>query len=150
MIDAKGNTFGTEDENYEKGINLELSDATKLDSRIASLPEEMLFDVVIADVPCSGLGIIGRKNDIKYHMTPDILEKLSQQGLVILENAVHYVKKDGRICYSTCTINPKENEEVVNRFLGSNSDFEKIEEKTFLQGIDGSDGFYFCILRRIN
>lgn len=139
-----------EDEKYEKGINLELSDATKLDSRIASLPEEMLFDVVIADVPCSGLGIIGRKNDIKYHMTPDILEKLSQQGLVILENAVHYVKKDGRICYSTCTINPKENEEVVNRFLGSNSDFEKIEEKTFLQGIDGSDGFYFCILRRIN
>lgn len=126
-------------------LNLEISDATELDEELASLPNEEKFDVVIADVPCSGLGIMGRKNDIKYHMTADIMKELSEQGLVILKNASQYVKPYGRICFSTCTINPAENGDVVRAFLDS-SDFSILDERTFLQGVDGSDGFYYCIL----
>lgn len=165
-----------------KGIKLEVSDATTLDTTISELPDDKKFDVVIADVPCSGLGIIGRKNDIKYHMSPEIMKTLSEQGLVILRNASRYVKKGGRICFSTCTINPAENGEVVRRFIDMSSDYDVsisedvdsdssrdadtelrknidvaeqekeykiIEEKTFLQGIDGSDGFYFCIIEAV-
>ena len=137
------------------GIRPEVSDATVIDESIAGLPDDEKFDVVIADVPCSGLGIIGRKNDIKYHMSPEIMEELSKQGLVILKNAAKYVKKGGRICFSTCTINPSENGEVVRSFLkevsegravGGEHDYKIMEEKTYLQGIDGSDGFYFCII----
>jgi len=126
-------------------LNLEISDATELDETLASLPDDEKFDVVIADVPCSGLGIMGRKNDIKYHMTADIMKELSEQGLVILKNASQYVKPYGRICFSTCTINPAENGNVVRAFLDS-SDFSILDERTFLQGVDGSDGFYYCIL----
>lgn len=126
-------------------LNLEISDATELDESLAKLPDAEKFDVVIADVPCSGLGIMGRKNDIKYHMTADIMKELSEQGLVILKNASQYVKPHGRICFSTCTINPVENGDVVRAFLDS-SDFSILDERTFLQGVDGSDGFYYCIL----
>ncbi len=126
-------------------LNLEISDATELDESLAKLPDAEKFDVVIADVPCSGLGIMGRKNDIKYHMTADIMKELSEQGLVILKNASQYVKPHGRICFSTCTINPAENGDVVRAFLES-ADFSILDERTFLQGVDGSDGFYYCIL----
>ena len=143
-----------DEERVQPGINLEIGDATKIYSDLVTLSDEEKFDVVIADVPCSGLGIIGRKNDIKYHMTPEILEELADQGLVILTNASYYVKRGGRICFSTCTINPQENGEVVRRFLEDNKEnenngFEIMDEKTFLQGIDGSDGFYYCILRKM-
>ncbi|MCR5543767.1 MAG: 16S rRNA (cytosine(967)-C(5))-methyltransferase RsmB [Eubacterium sp.] len=132
---------------YQPGINLEVRDAT-----VSPEKEDKSyigkFDKVIADVPCSGLGIIGRKNDIKYHVTKQQMEELSEMGLSILKNASRYVKKGGRICFSTCTINPGENQEVVKKFLESQegAGFEIKEERTFLQGIDGSDGFYYCIL----
>ena len=130
------------------GIKLEIKDATELDEEFAKRPSDKKADVVLVDVPCSGLGIIGRKNDIKYHTSPEAMKELAEQGLRILKNASHYVKQGGRICFSTCTINPAENQDVVRAFLESDEGnrFEIREERTFLQGIDGSDGFYYCIL----
>ena len=136
-------------ENAERmgaSLTVEIGDATELDKDLIELPDDEKFDVVIADVPCSGLGIIGRKNDIKYHVTPESMEELAVQGLKILKNASNYLKKNGTLCFSTCTINPKENGDVVKAFLDE-SDFSIVEEKTFLQGIDGSDGFYYCIMK---
>ena len=135
-------------EKYQPGVNVEIFDATELDEDILKLTESERFDVIIADVPCSGLGIIGRKNDIKYHVTPESLSSLAEQGLTILRNASKYVKKGGRICFSTCTINPTENGEVVRAFLKDNDDYSIVEERTFIQGIDGSDGFYYCVITR--
>ena len=116
--------------------------------RNSQRPSDKKADVVLVDVPCSGLGIIGRKNDIKYHTSPEAMKELAEQGLRILKNASHYVKQGGRICFSTCTINPAENQDVVRAFLESDEGnrFEIREERTFLQGKDGSDGFYYCIL----
>ena len=133
---------------FQPGITVEWGDATEIDEHYVNLPEEDKFDVVIADVPCSGLGIIGRKNDIKYHMTPESLKSLANQGFTILSNASKYVKKGGRICFSTCTINPAENGGVVRAFLEDDNEFSIVEERTFIQGIDGSDGFYYSILTR--
>lgn len=128
------------------GIKTAINDATILNKDFIDVA-----DVVIADVPCSGLGIIGRKNDIKYHASLEAMSFLAKQGLTILKNASRYVKKEGRICFSTCTINPGENQEVVQAFLDSEegAGFKILEERTFLQGVDGSDGFYYCILNRI-
>ncbi len=138
-------------ESIKQGVFLQISDATELDKNLVSLPDEEKMDVVIADVPCSGLGIIGRKNDIKYHTSPEAMAELSDQGLKILKNASKYIKSSGRLCFSTCTINPGENGEVVRKFLEGpeGAGFQILEERTFLQGIDGSDGFYFCVLARI-
>ncbi len=145
--DSPEHRLGTE---YRPGINIEIKDASLIDEALRVLPEPERFDVVLADVPCSGLGIIGRKNDIKYHVTPDTVKELSQQGLIILKNASLYVKSSGRICYSTCTINPSENRQVVEAFLESEegADFTLVEDRTFLQGIDGSDGFYYAVLAK--
>lgn len=135
-------------ENIER---LKLEDRVSLERKDA-LKEDPLsigkFDIVLADVPCSGLGVMGRKNDIKYRVSPQDLVSLSKMGLKMLINASQYVKHGGIISYSTCTINPEENERNVERFLKDNDQFEKMEERLFLQGVDETDGFYYCILKR--
>lgn len=105
-------------------------------------------DVVIADVPCSGLGIIGRKNDIKYRLSEAQLNELISLQRRILEVVAGYVKKGGKLLYSTCTINPDENHGNVECFLENNSDFKLLVERQFVQGIDSCDGFYYGVLVR--
>ena len=68
-------------------------------------------DIVIADVPCSGLGVIGKKRDIKYKISPDAIEELVELQRRILRTAAGYLKQGGRLLFCTCTINQKENEE---------------------------------------
>ena len=122
-------------------VNISCHDAT------LSL-DNMQADVVIADVPCSGLGIIGRKNDIKYRLTKEQLEELVSLQRRILDVVSGYVKKGGRLLFSTCTINPDENQENVKWFLEKYKDFSMQEERLFLQGVDNCDGFYYAVLNR--
>ncbi len=105
-------------------------------------------DVVIADVPCSGLGIIGRKNDIKYRLEEKQLQELVQLQRKILSTVRQYVKDKGTLLYSTCTINPDENQNNISWFLENNKDFELVEDRCFIQGIDTCDGFYFAVLKK--
>lgn len=105
-------------------------------------------DVVIADLPCSGLGIMGRKNDIKYRVQLSQIEALVELQHTILQNACRYVKPDGTLLYSTCTINPEENILQTERFLQEHEDYKKVEERQFLQGVDTCDGFYYVVLKR--
>ena len=74
-------------------------------------------DVVIADLPCSGLGIFSKKPDIKYHATQENVVALSELQRNILEASADYVKNGGTLIYSTCTVAPEENEENVRWFL---------------------------------
>ena len=79
------------------------------------------FDLVICDLPCSGLGVMGRKRDIKYNVSRDKIRELAILQKKILENAVRYVKKGGRLIYSTCTMTKTENEEnftFISEFKG--------------------------------
>ena len=76
------------------GINLEIKDATILDTELFEASDKEKFDVIIADVPCSGLGIIGRKNDIKYHVTPESLNSLAEQGVHLKWDNVSQIEKE--------------------------------------------------------
>ncbi len=103
-------------------------------------------DAVICDVPCSGLGIIAKKPDIKYKSLSDI-ERLPKIQLAILTASSLYLKKGGRLMYSTCTLNPDENERVTETFLGSHPDYRRAEgfPKTYFPSQTSDDGF-FCDL----
>jgi 16S rRNA (cytosine967-C5)-methyltransferase len=104
-------------------------------------------DVVIMDVPCSGLGVMGKKRDIKYHITPESLESLVLLQKQIVENSWQYVKAGGTLLYSTCTVHRAENQEM-SRWICEKFPFELEEEKQFLPGISEADGFYYARLRR--
>ncbi len=124
-----------------ENVDISCHDATEL---IA----DMQSDVVIADVPCSGLGIIGRKNDIKYRLEEKQLGELIELQRRILGTVKQYVKDEGTLLYSTCTINPDENHNNIDWFLKANKEFELVEERVFLQGIDTCDGFYYAVLKK--
>jgi 16S rRNA (cytosine967-C5)-methyltransferase len=107
------------------------------------------YDVVMADVPCSGLGVIRKKPDIRYREKAE-LDRLPELQQELLESIATAVKPGGRLLYSTCTWRPRENGAVVERFLQTHPDFEKTQERTFWPDLDGTDGFYICRLERKN
>lgn len=82
-------------------------------------------DVLIMDVPCSGLGVMGKKRDIKYHVTPDSIRSLNELQKSIVEHSWQYVKPGGTLIYSTCTINRTENEDMV-KWIVDNFPFEPV------------------------
>lgn len=102
-------------------------------------------DIVIADLPCSGLGVFGKKTDLKYKITETMqsdLVKLQREMLSVVNN---YVKPGGKLLYSTCTIHRAENEENTKWFLEKYKEFKLVKEKQSLPGIDGGDGFYIAM-----
>lgn len=139
---------------YEKRVNLIAEGAARLgfENICAAVADATVFDenrgkfdAVICDVPCSGLGVIRRKPEIKYK-NPDEWKALPALQLKILENAAAYTADNGRILYSTCTVRNAENGKVTNAFLDKNREFELKYEHTFLPHIDGTDGFYCALL----
>ncbi|MGN0132710.1 MAG: 16S rRNA (cytosine(967)-C(5))-methyltransferase RsmB [Lachnospiraceae bacterium] len=104
-------------------------------------------DVVLADLPCSGLGVIGRKADIKYRITEQDVDAIAALQQKILSTVWQYVKPGGKLVYSTCTLTEAENEKNVAWFL-EHYPFEKEKEKTLFPGIDPTDGFYMAVLIR--
>ena len=106
------------------------------------------FDCILCDVLCSGLGIIRRKPEIKYKDFKEF-DNLPKLQLQILNNAKNYLKKGGRILYSTCTLRKAENQEVVDEFLNENKEFSLKFSHTFMPHIDNTDGF-FCALFEYN
>lgn len=123
-------------------INAVVADATVYNSELGT------FDKIICDVPCSGLGVLRRKPDIKYRVEDDF-DELSNIQMSILENADKYLKVNGKILYSTCTLRRAENEDIVNAFLKQHSNYRLISSKTYFPHIDGSDGFYSAVLEKI-
>lgn len=134
-------------------------DATQLDSD--SLEKA---DIVLADVPCSGLGVMGRKTDIKYKLNPAKIQELAGLQREILEQASTYVKPGGTLIYSTCTIGKEENQDNVEWFLEHYPyELESLDpylceelrsettKKGYLQllpGVHKCDGFFIARLKR--
>ena len=126
----------------EGKVSTQLWDAVTTDTdRIESA------DVVFMDVPCSGLGVLGKKRDIKYHVTPESLESLTALQRRIIEGSWQYVKPGGILMYSTCTINRRENEEAC-RFICENFPFTLEESRQLLPQEAHMDGFFYARLRR--
>jgi 16S rRNA (cytosine967-C5)-methyltransferase len=118
-------------------------DATRVDSAMVQKA-----DKVLVDVPCSGLGVIRRKPEIKYKEYTDELQLLPKKQLAILSASSQYVKPGGTLVYSTCTINPEENERVVADFLKKNGRFKRVERTLLLPNVNGTDGFFICVMKR--
>ena len=139
---------------YEARVGLISDSAARLGIDIitpmvndASVYNENLgkFDCILCDVPCSGLGVIRRKPDIKYKPENDF-SSLEDLQYTILMNAVKYLKEGGRILYSTCTLRKAENEMLVNRFKKEYNGSVTVSDKTFMPHLDGTDGFYYALL----
>ena len=141
-------------------VKIEQWAATEFDASL-----EASMDVVLADLPCSGLGIMGRKNDIKYHLTREQLDELVDLQRKILSLAWKYVKPGGTLIFSTCTLNRRENVENV-RWIEENTPLRRVSveaclpeelrghtgEEGYLQllpGIDGCDGFFVAKFTRV-
>lgn len=121
----------------------------QIDARLVkNVIKEGTFDYVIADVPCSGLGVISHKVDLKYHINMDSINEIVTLQEEILENTHNLVKIGGYFTYSTCTINKDENEYMIKKFIENHPNFEVVEEKQILPHMYGSDGFYICKLLR--
>lgn len=116
-------------------------------------------DRVLCDVPCSGLGIVRRKPEIRYK-EKILIDKLPLLQYRILENAANYVKSSGRLIYSTCTLNPAENEEVCKKFLQNHKEFKLVQPLkdinsddgyiTLMPHIHGTDGFFIAAFERLD
>jgi 16S rRNA (cytosine967-C5)-methyltransferase len=134
----------------------------------ALVPDDSVIekaDIIIADLPCSGLGVIGKKPDIKYNMTKEMMSELAKLQREILTVVVSYLKPGGVLIYSTCTINSDENEDNV-RFITDSLKLqpesidtylpEKLQCETSKQGYlqllpnkSGVDGFFISRFRKV-
>jgi 16S rRNA (cytosine967-C5)-methyltransferase len=126
-----------------KNVHTHCYDSTLLNT----IYDKESFDCILLDAPCSGLGDLRRKPEIRYHDS-SIMDELIPLQKKLLENAYDLLAKGGRIVYSTCTINKKENEKQIENFLSNHPDLIKKEEQTILPYEYGSDGFYMCLIEK--
>ena len=144
-------------------IETRLMDGTQYDSSL-----EGQFDYVLADVPCSGLGVMSTKPEIRLRTDVSEYAGLTDTQLEILKNAFRYTRPGGRLCYSTCTLNQNENEGVVRRFMdrrasceheedshgawdlarNNESGFARIVEMRTILPYNNVIGFYYCIIEK--
>lgn len=123
-------------------VEVKVNDASKYDPNLGT------FDRVICDVPCTGTGVLRRKPEIKYKDLADTSDLACIQ-LGILNKSKEYVKPGGLIMYSTCSVRSAENERITEKFLGENADFESVEKKTLMPQTDGTDGFFYHVMKRV-
>lgn len=137
LIDAEASRLGI------TIIKTDTWDAMKTDG-----DHEEKADRVLVDAPCSGLGVVRRKPEIKYKKWDGELEELPEIQLQILTSSSKYVKPNGVLLYSTCTINPAENRDVIAEFLKADTRFVKEESVQLFPNINDTDGFFICRMRR--
>lgn len=142
-----------------KNIEAQIKDAAVFDS-----DSEAKADILIADLPCSGLGVLNKKTDLKYKVQPESLNELALLQRKILKQVQSYVKPGGALIFSTCTINKKENEENMEWFI-KNFPFQleslndniptgfwnETSDKGYIQlypGVKETDGFFIARFRR--
>lgn len=139
-------------------IETESKDATEFNEKLIRI-----FDKILLDVPCLGIGVIRRKPDIKWQREKTDLDKIKKEQLKILENCSKYLKNNGYLVYSTCSILKEENEKIIKEFIKNNNNFKivnnmlKIDlnknaennEMIKLYPNEKNDGFFICLLQKI-
>lgn len=125
-------------------------EAVRWDAAVGDQATRGQADIVIADLPCSGLGVMGRKIDLKYKMTPEMQEDLVLLQRKILSVVHTYVKPGGKLLYSTCTVHRKENQENTRWFLKEYPQFCLRKEEQMLPGSACGDGFYIAMFEKEN
>lgn len=156
------------EENYKRlglTVTTRIGDATEFQPDLAESA-----DGILLDVPCSGLGLLGRKPDIRHNMDQKGMQELAKIQARILRNGSRYLKRGGCLIYSTCTLNPAENQDNVRAFLADHPEFalqaqplERLAEQAGARGLDnlllhdgmltvlpgaGLDGFFVAVLKK--
>ena len=106
------------------------------------------FDRILIDAPCSGLGDLSHKPEIRWHLEPTSIDELVRTQEAILDANAEYLRVGGILVYSTCTLNRKENEQQIKKFLAKHSNYVLLEEETLFPMVDDADGFYYAKLKR--
>lgn len=122
--------------------------AIQMDATVFDQESVEKADVLVCDLPCSGLGVMGKKTDIRYKMTSEKQMELVTLQRQILDTVYSYVKKGGTLVYSTCTIHKQENEGNVAWFLEKHPEFKLISQKQMFPGENYRDGFFIAKFTR--
>ena len=149
MVEARDLTeykVGLIEENIERTAAYNIR-AVQMDATVLDEASVEKADVVLADIPCSGLGVLSKKTDLKYRMTQEQQAELVELQRKILSTVWQYVKPGGTLVYSTCTVHKEENEKNVEWFL-ENCPFILKEQIQMLPGVDTWDGFFIAKLER--
>ena len=128
-------------------LGLTVVETAERDARDFEPQWQQAFDRVLCDVPCSGFGVFAKKPELRYK-DPKKCEGLPSIQLDILKNASRYLKRGGKLVYSTCTLLPEENERNVEAFLASAPSFSCLQMRTLYPDTDGTDGFFFAVLQK--
>ncbi len=99
------------------------------------------------DAPCSGLGVIGRKPDLKFHIKPADLDELQILQYQLLSSMDEMLMNGGILLYSTCTLNKKENEKLIRKFLSENEEYILMEDETIINEM--GDCFYYAKMKKV-
>ena len=151
LMKNKGNILSCDiysnklDKIKENALKLGVTNITTLEASATDFDYGKQFDLVIADVPCSGLGVIRHKPDLKLRMTMNKIKEINELQKKIINHVTNYVAPGGVLVYSTCTINKLENEWLIKDFLRIHKEYKKIDEKIINPSKD-TDGFYICKL----
>ena len=122
--------------------------AVQMDATVDDPDSHQKADVLVCDLPCSGLGVMGKKTDIRYKMTKEKAAELAKLQRQILSVVWDYVRPGGTLVYSTCTIHRSENEDNTAWFLKEHPEFSLEFQRQIFPGEAGSDGFFLAKLVR--
>lgn len=107
------------------------------------------FDRILIDAPCSNTGVLGKRPDARWNRQPDDIKNLAELQLKIINNAANMLKSGGTMVYSTCSIEPEENTEVIEKFLQTHPEFSLVNANQILQSESNIDGFFIAVLEKI-
>lgn len=155
MIGEQGHVEARDLTEYKVEMIEENIDRCRLSNMTAKVWDARVFDeaarekadMVIADLPCSGLGVIGTKTDIKYNASEEKIAELAALQQEILHVVCGYVKPEGTLLYSTCTMTREENEDNVQKFLETHAGFELEQMRQYFP-YEGCDGFFMAKMHR--
>ena len=107
------------------------------------------YDKILLDVPCTGIGVIRKKPDIKWTRKQEDIEEMVNIQAEILDTCSEYLRTGGRLVYSTCTVFKKENEEQIEKFLMKHREYKLLEEVNLYPHVNDTDGFFIAVLQRL-
>jgi 16S rRNA (cytosine967-C5)-methyltransferase len=152
LMDDRGEVVA-EDASAER-LKLVVANCARLGIRCVTIrrsrppdPSETWFDRALLDVPCSNTGVLRRRVDARWRLQPRMLSGLTAEQLKLLTATSARVKRGGVLVYSTCSLEPEENQQVVARFLAEHPGWQRERERELLPFKDQADGAYVARLR---
>ena len=132
----------------ENGARLGVSCVEAVVSSTINSQTETQFDRILIDAPCSNTGVVRRRVDLRWRISPEEILRLQKTQLELLQQAAIKLKPTGILVYSTCSLEPEENSEVVKQFLADNAEFTLKTERQLLPFTDGVDGAFVAKFQR--